>query len=167
MIRSSILFVASCGFAVFSLAAHAGSDTSQATGRAGTQAFTGPLKLQRTYFESGTAGGAVMNPGSNTYGNVLPVKCLNTSGCYVIVNANAQLGGGVSETNPSAIAIQINGAPINSPYNTIVPIGGFTVMNYQTGASIPYGDHTLSTSVYVTNSANLYRYNTEVKLYRP
>lgn len=166
MTRSSILPLA-LGLALLPLAALAASDTSGASGSVGTQSFSGPLKLQKTFFETQNASGAALNPGSNDYGSVLRFKCANTAGCFVIVHANAQVIGGVSETNPSAIGIKLNGNPINSPYNTVVPVGSFTVMNYQTGASIPYGDHSISTSVYVTNSASLYRYNTEVKLYKP
>lgn len=139
--------------------------TAAASSQVGTQAFTNGLKLLKTSFESQSANGAALVPGFNAYGSTLNLSCNNAAGCFVIVNANVQLGSG-AVSNPAAISIKLNGTSISAPYNTVVPTTSFTVMTYQTGIAIPLGNHTISTEVYSTVATALYRYNTEVKLYR-
>ena len=165
MSRPLISVLALATAALFAVTAHAAADTSGKTDKVGVQAFTGALKLQKTYFETATASGAALASGSNPYGSALAISCTNTAGCFVIVNANAQVQG-IATVNPSAITIKVNGVSINSPFNTPVSTSSFTVMNYQTGISVPLGNHTITTEVFVSSATSLYRYNTEVKLYK-
>ena len=145
--------------------ARSGDVNGAAALNAGPAAFTGALKLQKTYFETATASGAALAAGFNPYGSTQTVNCANTAGCFIIVNANAQVAG-VASVNPSAIVIKVDGAAINAPFNTPVSTTSFTVMHYQTGIAVPLGSHTVTTEVYVSSPTTLHRYNTEIKLYK-
>ena len=159
----SALSLALVSSAVFA----AGADpAAAANSRTGTLAFTGGLKLQKLYHDVGSAGGAAIPAATITpYGSTLNISCTNAAGCYIIVNANVQIGA-ISTVNPAAMTIKVNGLAINSPYNTPIGTTSFTVMSYQTGISVPVGNHVVTTEVFVNNAATLYRYNTEVKLYK-
>lgn len=151
--------------ALLSLSAWAGSDVSSAKANVQPQAFTAGLKLLKTYFETNNANGAALVSGFNPYGSSQTVTCGATTGCFIMVNANAQVAG-VATVNPSAIVIKVDGVTINSPFNTPVSTTSFTVMTYQTGIAVATGSHTVTTEVYVSNATTLHRYNTEVKLYK-
>ena len=165
MSRSLIPLMALATSALLAAGAQAASDTSGRKGDVGVAAFSPQLKLQKTWFETANGSGAALVAGPNAYGSTQTVSCTNTAGCYIIVNANAQVAG-IATVNPSALTIKVNGSAINSPYNTPIPTTSFTVMNYQTGISVPTGNHTVSTEVFVTTATGLYRYNTEIKLYK-
>ena len=166
MSRSMISAVALAASALLCVSTYAaGSDAAGKKGDVGTAAFSGGLKLQKTWFETASASGAALASGFNPYGSTLTVSCTNAAGCYIIVNANAQVGG-VATVNPSAISIKVDGIAINAPFNTPVATTSFTVMNYQTGIFVATGNHVVTTEVYVTSATALYRYNTEVKLYK-
>ena len=166
MSRSMIPTIALAVSALLSVSTYAaGSDAAGKKGDVGTAAFSGGLKLQKTWFETANASGAALASGFNSYGSTLNVSCTNAAGCYIIVNANAQVGA-ISTVNPSAISIKVNGASINAPFNTPVSTSSFTVMSYQTGIFVNTGNHVVTTDVYVTTATTLYRYNTEVKLYK-
>ena len=163
MSRHLISVLALATATLFAVGAQAGAHTAGKSGSVGAQTFTGALELQKTYFETNSAGGAALVAGPNAYGSVLNINCSNAAGCYVIINANAQVQG-IATVNPSAITIKVDSAAINSPFNTPVSTSSFTVMNYMTGISVPLGNHTVSTEVYVSSPTNLYRYNTQVKV---
>ena len=165
MSRHLLSTLALVSSALLAVGAHAAADTSGKKGDVGTAAFSGGLKLQKTWFETANASGAALVAGANPYGSSLNVSCTNTAGCYIIVNANAQIGA-IATVNPAAMTIKVNGVAINSPYNTPIGTTSFTVMSYQTGISVPVGNHVVTTEVFVNNAATLYRYNTEVKLYK-
>lgn len=148
-------------------AAHAAGADAGGHGASPAQmlAMTGPLKLQKTYFENANANGAALASGFNSYGSSQTVNCGVTAGCFIIVNANVQVAG-TANVNPSAISIKVDGTSINAPFNTPVSTTSFTVMSYQTGIAVAFGNHTVSTDVYVTSATTMYRYNTEIKLYK-
>ncbi|MBQ0929480.1 hypothetical protein [Ideonella alba] len=151
--------------ALLSLSAWAGSDVSSAKANVQPQAFTAGLKLLKTYFETNNANGTALVSGFNPYGSTQTVNCTATAGCFIMVNANAQVAG-VATVNPSAIVIKVDGATINAPFNTPVSTTSFTVMTYQTGIAVTTGTHTVTMEAYVSNPTTLHRYNTEVKLYK-
>ena len=165
MTRPLISAVACAAAAMFAVVAHAGSDAASKQGDVGTAAFSGALKLQKTYNEVGQGSGQALVAGFNPYGSTLTVSCTNSAGCFLIVNANAQVRG-VATANPTAIGIKVDGGYINAPFANVVSTTSFTVVSYQTGVAIPLGNHTVSTDFYTTQATNLYQYNTEVKLYK-
>jgi hypothetical protein len=124
-------------------------------------------KLLKTYLETGNAGSGIV-AGFNPYGSVASVTCTNTAGCTIAVSANAQLGM-VAAANAAAVCVKIDGAYVNCPYNHTVPAGSsFEVLSYQTfQEALALGTHTVSVEVFSSQPTTLYRFNTEIKLYKP
>jgi hypothetical protein len=165
MLKFAPSLIAASASALLCLSAMAGADVAGTRKGAQPEAFSAALKLQKTYFETGTANGAALAAGFNPYGSTQTVNCTVTAGCTILVNANVQVGAAAT-INPSAIVIKVDGATINAPFNTPVSTSSFTVMTYQTGIPVPTGTHTVSTEVYVSSATTLHRYNTEIKLYK-
>ncbi|MBN8486675.1 MAG: hypothetical protein J0M20_02930 [Burkholderiales bacterium] len=165
MQKSTLSLIVAAAAVLLSQSALAGADVSGARKGAQPEAFSAGLKLLKTYFETGNGNGAALAAGFNPYGSTQTVNCTNTAGCYIIVNANVQVAAAAS-VNPSAIVIKVDGAAINSPFNTPVSTTSFTVMNYQTGIAVTTGNHTVTTEAYVSTPTTLHRYNTEIKLYK-
>ncbi len=132
------------------------------------QAISTSHKLQKTYFDTNNESGLALGAGTfTTVGTQLTVNCANTAGCTIAGNLNAQLGAGASENN-AALCLVIDGSSISCPFNTIIRAGGgFQVMHYQTFASVPLGNHTVDMQVYSSTASTLYRWNKEIKLYKP
>jgi hypothetical protein len=165
MKKSTLSLIVAAAAVLMSQTALAGSDVSGAKKGAQPEAFSAGLKLLKTYFETNNANGTALASGFNVYGSAQTVNCTVSAGCYILVNANAQVAAAAA-INPSAIVIKVDGTTINAPFNTPVSTSSFTVMTYQTGIAVPVGNHTVTTEVYVTSATTLHRYNTEVKLYK-
>ncbi|MFO1338720.1 MAG: hypothetical protein U1F53_10890 [Burkholderiaceae bacterium] len=131
------------------------------------EAITTSHKLQRTYFDTDAPGSSLI-AGFNTVGTALTVNCTNTAGCTVAANMNAQIAA-VGTENAAAICLKVNGSYVNCPFNAIVRAGGgYQVMNYQTFTSVPLGNSTIEMEVYSSQAGSaLYRWNKEIKLYKP
>jgi hypothetical protein len=138
---------------------------SQAKQGAQGLTFSAPHKLQKTYLETGNPVSAVV-AGFNPYGSAVSVNCTVTAGCTIEITANAQLGNVASE-NATALCPKVDGAYLSCPYNKIYrPGSGFEVMTYQTFVDVPLGTHTVEMEVYSSQPTSLYRFNTEVQLYK-
>jgi hypothetical protein len=104
--------------------------------------------------------------GFNPYGSATTVKCTVTAGCLIEVAANAQLSMGANP-NSAAICVKIDGAYLSCPYNHTLPAGSsYEVMSYQTSQAVALGTHVVETEVYSAQPSGLYRFNTEVQLYK-
>ncbi|MFO1338719.1 MAG: hypothetical protein U1F53_10885 [Burkholderiaceae bacterium] len=145
------------------LAAKAGADKD----RAHAEAFSSQLKLQKTYHEVGSAGGLAIPASTITdYGSTQAVSCTSSTGCYVLVEAEAQIAPTASESS-TAICVRVNGVSTDGcPFLTRSSTTGFTSFNHRGGVSVPLGNHTVSTAIYVGVAASLYNYNTTVQLYK-
>lgn len=125
----------------------------------------GPFKLKSTYMETGNSGAALV-AGFNPYGSSTTVNCTVSSGCMIEVDANVQLSQ-TSSANAAAVCIKIDGAYLSCPFNHIYGVGsGFEVMSYQTSQAVAQGTHVVQTEVYSSQATSLYRFNTEVQLYK-
>ena len=161
------LSMAAAAAAVLSFSAHAGSDAAGVkAGKISGDAIGTSHKLQKTFFDTDASSKALVS-GFNVVGTTLTVNCANTAGCTVAGNFNAQLAA-IGSENAAAICLMIDGGYVNCPYNAIIrPGSGFQIMNYQTFAGVAYGNHTVEMHVYVNSATTLYRWNKEIKLYRP
>lgn len=170
MLRS-VQFCLLAAAAALSLGAQAKGEPPGLKGnlaQAQPQAISTSHKLQKTYFDTFNESGLPLAAGSfTTVGTQLTVNCANAAGCTIAINGNAQLAAGASE-NTAALCLQIDGASISCPFNTIIRAGsGFQIMNYQTFASVALGNHTVDMAVFSSTASALYRWNKEVKLYKP
>lgn len=131
------------------------------------EAFTGVLKLQKTYHEVGTAGGLALPPSVHTaYGTALVVNCAATAGCYILAEAEAQYGPVASEGSV-ALCVRINGSSTDGcPFLGRSSTAGFTSFSHRGGLSVPVGNHTVTTTAYSSVDGRLYNFNTSVKLYK-
>lgn len=167
MTRSLILAVAAAA-ASFALGAQAAGEPPgvKSAARMAPEAIGTAHKLQKTYFDTDSAATS-LSVGFNTVGTTLTLSCTNTAGCTVAGNFNAQIAATSSE-NTAAICLVVDGGAVNCPFNAIVrPGGGYQIMNYQTFTSVAYGSHTVQMQVYTTQPTTLYRWNKEIKLYKP
>lgn len=158
----SVLSLALASSAVFA----AGADpAAAANSRTGTLAFTGGLKLQKLYHDVGSAGGAAIPAATITpYGSTLNISCTNTAGCYVVVEAEAQIAATATEAS-TALCVRVNGVSTDGcPFLTRTSTTGFTSFNHRGGVSVPTGNHVITTHIYTGVASTLYNYNTEVKL---
>lgn len=154
--------------AAFAFSAYAGGEPPgvNSAKKVSAEAIGTVHKLQKTYFDT-DATGVVINPGFNVVGTALTVNCANAAGCTIAADMNAQLGA-VATENAAAICMMVDGGYINCPFNGIIRAGGgYQVMNYQTFTSVALGNHTVEMHVYSTQATNLYRWNKEIKLYKP
>ena len=161
------LSIAAAAAAVLSFSAHAGSDAAgEKAGKISGEAISTSHKLQKTYFDT-DAPGSALAAGFNVVGTTLTRNCANTAGCTVAGNFNAQIAA-IGSENAVAICLMVDGGYINCPYNGIIRAGGgYQVVNYQTFTSVALGNHTVEMHVYVNSATTLYRWNKEIKLYKP
>jgi hypothetical protein len=161
----STLTLALVSTALFA-APQAGADMAAAAkGSTGTLAFTGGLKLQKLYHDVGSAGGAAIPAAIITpYGSTLNVSCTNTAGCYIVIEAEAQVASTATEAS-TALCVRVNGVSTDGcPFLTRTSTVGFTSFNHRGGVSVPTGNHVVTTHIYTGVASALYNYNTEVKL---
>lgn len=145
------------------VAAKAGADKDLAH----AEAFTSQLKLQKTYHEVGSGGGVAIPAATITaYGSTQTVSCTSSTGCYVLVEAEAQIAPTASEAS-TALCVRVNGTSTDGcPFLTRSSTTGFTSFNHRGGVSVPVGTHTVTTHVYVGVAGALHNYNTTVQLYK-
>lgn len=158
---------AAAAFLALSAQAGTGEPAGVKTSKVQGEAITTAHKLQKTYFDTDAPGSALAS-GFNTVGTPLTISCTNTAGCTVAANMNAQIAA-VGTENAAAICMKVDGAYVNCPFNAIVRAGGgYQVMNYQTFTSVAVGNHTVEMEVYSSQAGSaLYRWNKEIKLYKP
>ena len=161
------LTLAAAAAAALSFSAHAGSDAAGVkAGKISGDAISTSHKLQKTYFDT-DAPGSALAAGFNVVGTTLTLNCANTAGCTVAGNFNAQIAA-IGSENAVAICLMVDGGYVNCPYNAIIRGGGgYQVANYQTFTSVALGNHTVEMHVYVNSATTLYRWNKEIKLYKP
>jgi hypothetical protein len=161
------LSIAAAAAAFLSFGAHAASDAAGVkAGKISGESISTSHKLQKTYFDTDVPGSGLAS-GFNVVGTTLTLNCANAAGCTVAGNFNAQIAA-IGSENAAAICLMIDGGYINCPYNAIIRGGGgYQVMTYQTFAPVAYGNHTVEMHVYVNSATTLYRWNKEIKLYKP
>jgi hypothetical protein len=161
------LSIAAAAAAVLSFSAHAGSDAAGVKGgKISGQAIGTSHKLQKTYFDT-DATGTALAAGFNAVGTTLTLNCANTAGCTVAGNFNVQLAA-IGSENAAAICLMVDGGYVNCPYNAIIRAGsGYQIANYQTFTSVALGNHTVEMHVFLNSPTTMYRWNKEIKLYRP
>jgi hypothetical protein len=169
MSRIVQLSIVAAAAAFLSLGAQAGTGEPAGvkSSKVHGEAITTSHKLLKTYFDTDAPSSSLV-AGFNTVGTPLTVNCTNTAGCTVAANMNAQISA-VAVENAAAICLKVNGDYPNCPYNAIVrPGSGFQIMNYQTFTSVPMGSSTIEMEVYSGQAGSvLYRWNKEIKLYKP
>ncbi|HJV68360.1 hypothetical protein [Ideonella sp.] len=140
----------------------------EAAGKVSPMAISTSHKLLKSFFDTANEGGKPLGAGSfTTVGSQLTLNCANTAGCTIAGNFSAQLGAGASENN-AAVCVVVDGASVSCPFNSIIrPGGGFQVMNYQTFTSVALGNHTVDMQVFSSTASTLFRWNKEIKLYKP
>lgn len=154
--------------AAIAFAAHATGEPPGIKARANVspQAISTSHKLQKTFFDTDSSAMSLVS-GMNTVGTQLTVNCANTAGCTIAGNLNAQLAATATE-NSAAICLVVDGSSVSCPFNAIIRGGGgFQLMNYQTFTNVALGNHTVDMWVYTSQATTLYRWNKEIKLYKP
>lgn len=162
----SALALALASSAAFAAGPQAGADSSAASkDRIGATAFTGGLKVQKTYHEVGSAAGAAIPAATITpYGSALNVSCTSASGCYIIAEAEAQIASTATESS-TALCLRVNGVSTDGcPFLTRTSTTGFTSFNHRGGVQVPVGNHVVTTHIYTGVASALYNYNTRVTL---
>jgi hypothetical protein len=131
------------------------------------EAFTGPLKLQKTYNEGANGNGVAIPEDTITpYGSSQTLSCGASEGCYVVVEAEAQIGNTASEALVF-LCLSLNGTyPDGCPFLKRSSTVDFTTASHRMGLAIPQGDHVVTTNIFVTVPARLYNYNSDIKLYK-
>ncbi len=144
------------------LAAKAGADKD----RAHAEAFTTQLKLQKTYHEVGSGSGSTIPAATITaYGSTQTVSCTVSAGCYVLVEAEAQIA--PTAESSTAICVRVDGVSTDGcPFVTRSSPNGYTALNHRGGVAVALGSHTVTTHIYVGTASALWNYNTTVQLYK-
>ena len=157
------LALAAAGLA--SIAHATGVDPAGA--RLQADAFTSALKPLKVYHEVGNATGTAIPAGTITaYGSSQTVNCTATSGCYVMVSAEAQVAPTATESS-TALCLKVDGQSTDScPFLTRSSTSNYTSFSHRGGVSVGMGTHTVTTHVYVGVAATLFNYNTEVTLFK-
>jgi hypothetical protein len=165
MLRSKTPLIALAATALLSLSSLAMAGANADKVKAQPEAFTTPLKLLKVNHEVGNGGGAAIPAATITpYGSTLSVNCTAAGGCYVLVNAEAQIAPTASEAS-TALCVRIDGVSTDGcPFLTRSSTTGFTSFNHRGGVAVAAGVHTVTTHVYVGVAGALHNYNTEVKL---
>jgi len=168
MLRTKTPFIALAATALLSLSSLAMAGANADTAKAQPEAFTTPMKLLKLSHEVGSAGGAAIPAATITpYGSALSVNCTAASGCYVLVNAEAQIAPTASEAS-TALCVKVDGVSTDGcPFLTRSSTSGFTSFNHRGGVAVTAGVHTVTTHIYVGVASALHNYNTEVKLLKP
>lgn len=154
--------------AAFAFSAYAGGEPPgvHSGKKVSPEAINTAHKLTKTYFDTDSAA-VTINAGFNVVGTTLTLNCANTAGCTIAADMNAQLAAAATE-NAAAICMMVDGGYINCPFNGIIRAGsGYQIMNYQTFTTVALGNHTVEMHVYSTQPTTLYRWNKEIKLYKP
>ncbi|MBQ0957786.1 hypothetical protein KAK06_02340 [Ideonella sp. 4Y11] len=165
MLRSKTTITALAATALLSLSSLALAGAGVEKAKAQPEAFTTPMKLLKVNHEVGSAGGTAIPAATITqYGSTLTVNCTATGGCYVLVDAEAQVSPTATEAS-TALCIRVDGVSTdNCPFLTRTSTTGFTSFNHRGGVSVTTGTHTVTTHVYTGVASQLYNFNTEVKL---
>jgi hypothetical protein len=165
MLRSKTPFMALAATALLSLSSLALAGANADKVKAQPEAFTTPMKLLKVNHEVGSGSGSAIPAASITqYGSTLTVNCTATGGCYVLVDAEAQIAPTASEAS-TALCVRVDGVSTDGcPFLTRSSTTGFTSFNHRGGVSVATGTHTVTTHVYVGVAGALWNYNTEVKL---
>ncbi|MBN8486673.1 MAG: hypothetical protein J0M20_02920 [Burkholderiales bacterium] len=162
-LKTPIIALAATALLSLSSLAMAGAGVEKA--KAQPEAYSTGMKLQKLYHEVGSAGGAAIPAATITqYGSTLTVNCTSSAGCYVLVDAEAQISSTATEAS-TALCIRIDGVSTDGcPFLTRTSTTGFTSFNHRGGVSVTTGTHTVTTHVYTGVASALYNFNTEVKL---
>ncbi|HEX5686989.1 MAG TPA: hypothetical protein VFY73_23500 [Ideonella sp.] len=133
---------------------------------ASAQAATaGPLKLTKTFIDSGTMSGALL-PASvfQVVGDQVTITCGITAGCTVSASLEAQIK--QVGANSPALCFYVDDAMVSCPANDrLTATSGFKVMSHQSSTKVTMGEHKLSMRAYSELSTQLYRYQAEYRLF--
>lgn len=165
MLYSKTPFMALAATALLSLSSLALAGASVEKAKAQPEAFTTPMKLLKLNHEVGSGGGSAIPAATITpYGSTLSVNCTAAGGCYVLVNAEAQIAPTATEAS-TALCVKIDGVSTDGcPFLTRSSTTGFTSFNHRGGVAVATGVHTVTTHIYVGVASALHNFNTEVKL---
>ena len=160
----AIALAASAAITSLAHAAAAGADDTVPPARLQPQAFSGPLKVLKTYHEVGSATMAIPASTITAYGSSQTVNCTASGGCYVMIDAEAQIAPTASVAS-TAMCLRVDGVSTDvCPFLTLSATGNYTSFSHRGGVAVALGTHTVTTHVYVGTAATLYNFNTKVQL---
>lgn len=163
LLKTPVIALAATALLSLSTLAMAGAGVESR--KAQPESFSSALKLQKIYHEVGNGSGAAIPAATITqYGSTLTVSCTASAGCYVLVNAEAQIAPTASEAS-TALCIRVDGVSTDGcPFLTRSSTVGFTSFNHRGGVAVGIGTHTVTTHIYTGVAGALHNFNTEVKL---
>lgn len=134
---------------------------------AAPEAYSGGMKLLKTYYEQSTANGMALPAATfTTYGSTLTVPCPSATGCFILVESRAQVAGQAASGNV-ALCLDVDALTWdNCPFVERLPTTGFTMTSHQSGAEVTEGSHVIGTRIYTTVTTQLHHYRTEVKVFK-
>lgn len=134
--------------------------------RAAPPSVTAPLKLQKTWIDSGTAGGQVLAAFANTpVGTPLTITCSVAAGCTVGATLELQIA--QVGVNSPALCFYVDDALVSCPYaDRLSATGGFKILVHHSVAPVGMGDHKLEMRAYTEVTVNAYHYQAEYRLYK-
>ncbi len=165
-LRSAAALTAMIG-ATWTAGAATGDAVTPPAGKARAPlSVTAPLKLQKTWIDSGTAGGRVLAPFVNTpVGTPLTVTCTVAAGCTVGATLELQIS--QVGVNSPALCFYVDDALVSCPYaDRLSATSGFKLLSHQGVAPVGVGDHKLEMRAYTEVTANAYHYQAEYRLYK-
>jgi hypothetical protein len=127
---------------------------------------TGPLKLQKTYIDSGTGSGAALPAFAFTpVGGPVTVNCGLSGGCNVSATLEVQIS--QVGTNSPALCFYVDDAAVNCPTaDRLSATTGFKILSHTTSTLLSMGKHKLEMRAYSELAAQFYRYHAEYRLFK-
>lgn len=156
--------VAALGLA---FAAHAGQGAPAGAkllkSQAAPEAVAGPLKLQKTYIDSGNLSNTPLPAFTfQTVGTPVTVNCAVAAGCTVSATLEVQIR--MVGVNAPAVCFVVDGGIVSCPYSdSVTEATGFKVMNHNSTFLVPLGNHTLGMQAYTEVATGIYRYQAEYR----
>lgn len=127
-----------------------------------------PLRLLKTFIDSGTQAGASLP--AFTYqpvGNALDYLCAVETGCPIAATLELQIK--QVGTNAPALCLFVDGVSVSCPTNDqLSATSGFKVMNHHAWTLLPLSNvpHKLEMRVYSQIATQTYRYQAEYRVFR-
>ena len=168
-ITSSMIRVTALAAAlVLSFGTQAASSDPSAKGNKAAESVqaVGPLKLSKTYIDSGNASGAALAAGAFTpVGGPVTVTCGLSAGCNLSATMEVQIAQ-INGSSP-AICFYVDGSSVNCPFaDRLTATSGFKVVSHTTSTLLSLGTHTLEQRVFTDLANTYYRYHSEYRLFK-
>lgn len=168
MSRFSTMLLALAGTALLSLSSAQAAPAGVGQDTARAEAFTSPMRLLKTLHEVGNGAGLALPGGSIVpYGSALTVNCTVASGCYVMIEAEAQIAATATEAS-TALCLRVDGGNTDvCPYLTRTSTVNYTSFSHRGAVAVTLGTHVITTAVYSSAASSLQNFNTKVSLFKP